>query len=487
MHSHPSGSLSLNSHRIGLYGRGMLTKPLTLDQIAKGAYLFLASDQWDDGMWARSLSLRQDQRWGGQDGTDDRAAPTHGSRSATGRPRKSVTLTYFAASAIHEYTRDRANPCIQTALSAVAGRPYECGAYGSVFPESDTRHSERKVFVPNARHTATAGLLFAAFGSDNARLSEMSAFLASPREGGPWGERSGSRDPDCLSTAYSLAFLDNCRRKPGVGTQAVHDTADIEAAMARGLQWLAADAAARDDLWDLWGREAGEPVYKTATILCVLPSLVELDLALYRRTLAKLKSLQNADGGWPAAPGDRSSMGSTVWVSLALVKSQTQDVDRLVANGIDLIAAELAEPAVSSCLVTADWAALLELAARRGLHPSASEDVQVRRRAKQFVESALRSNSTDHQLLVLGPELQFVREPLRGLLAGTAPPGPRARTLWISRLRLGTVVLLGALSVLSLALKWGPWPFFAPVGAAVLTVLLTVVLQRLLDRRDGRR
>jgi len=210
----------------------MATEETMLYDLFSSVYLLLLVDQYEDGLWGKSIGFIDRSLYSG---------PEEASVSLKRKRAESITVTFFAVDSIRAFTKDPNNQAITRALNCL--QEHRCdGGYGS-FSELITAYPKPvyKILV-SCRHTATALLTYLLFqeGIDEKTLQSTRFLIDHSNKDGGWGISADSTkaDSDCHSTAYVVKLLIKLRKMDVQNLLSTSYASRLDASITKGLDWL---------------------------------------------------------------------------------------------------------------------------------------------------------------------------------------------------------------------------------------------------------
>jgi len=392
----------------------MPVKGNELKNLFECAYLLLLVDQFEDGLWGKSITAEEKALYSSFD---------EGKISEKRKRAESITVTFFAVDAIHTFTRNAQNSAIKRALDCLPS--HECdGGYGS-FAELISAYPEPVYHILiSCRHTATALLTYLLFQSriDREIIQSVQFLIDHSNKDGGWGVSADpeKEDSDCLSTTYITKLLTK------LGKMGIKDflsksyRSKQDSVIANGLSWLEKENKKNDGFWVFGDKRMKVSI--SAAILSAFCELRNYKTKLYQKTLDKIASLQNEDdGGWPLTPEGRSELRSTIWVVTALINSgEDKYVDR-IEKGIGFIASNFSKWSHTRNLNAADWAMLLKLAHYKNFHISYELDDEIQNLANTINNRVFKNGDIEYIRKKLPKRFHLAREPILGVLENYRP------------------------------------------------------------------
>jgi prenyltransferase beta subunit len=434
---------------------------LALDDLAEFAYLYLLVDQWEDGLWGRSISPGQ------KVNVTSRSEVLATQELGRG---ESLSVTFFAVDSLCAYTGDTEHPAILSALDALPKHRMPDGSYGSYAMSSKSAFGARQEVLKSCRHTASALLLYDALDAANPAeyLKSIEFLVGHQKDDGGWGVSADvhEADSDCLSTAFVLQVLSEFEASTASPLYSMSGRARVEATIALGLDWLRQARENGDGFWLYGPRGRERALFYTAIVLASFHKLQELDPALHSKAMLKLLPYQNEDGGWPLRPGGRTELNSTIWMLSALLASNSGGSEERICNCIRFLEQHVSEISYQRYLTDSDWAMLLKAAALRNCTITRERDESLRLSAKRIGCPPFVKKTLLRELSRLGEHKEMLVEPLIAMDASS-------RTTWRR-----------------IALYWARQPrwircLIGTIGTIVLGSVVGWAIVRLLDRLSG--
>lgn len=398
----------------------MVVEGSELKNLFECTYLLLLVDQFDDGLWGKSITTEEKALYGSVD---------EGKSAKKLKRAESITVAFYAVDAIHTFTKNAQNSAIKRALDCLPN--HECdGSYGS-FAELVSAYPEPiyQILV-SCRHTATALLTYLLFQDriDEKVIQSVQFLIDHSNKDGGWGVSADpeKEDSDCLSTAYITKLLTKVEKMGIRDLLSESYRSKLDSASTEGLNWLETENNKNNGFWVFGHERMKLPI--SAAILSAFYELRNYKNELYEKTLDKIASLQDEDdGGWPLAPKGRSELRSTIWVVNALINSdEDKYVDR-IEKGVDFISSNFSKRSYTRDLNAADWATLLKLAHYKNIDISRKSDDKIQNLANAINDRTFKSGDIEFVRKKLPKRFHRAREQILGMLEKYRPDIVRLR------------------------------------------------------------
>jgi hypothetical protein len=340
---------------------------MEIEDLFQGAFVFLLSDQFEDGLWGRSI--KQEEKF-----IKPAGKPTHlyatekealGSEKTTGV--KSITVSFMAANAILGFTRNPKNIALENLLQELPEHKEKentrenYGGYGTKkVSKSDYDKNAKVQIIDTERHTACALrivlLLNKLEKSDNSSLKYLLDRMGS---GGGWPKD----EPTVLTTIYVLGLLSSLKKFNIFDLPA----GELDKLIDHNVEWLGTQLVknqyAYSKMWSFG--DSQRTLRDTAEVLYAFPDLQAYRKPIYDSVLKSLSESQNTnpdDLGWPASPDTRSDLGATIWITYVLAESRNPIYTEKVNDGLKFIANHMVNGSEVEELSSEHWALLVDLA-----------------------------------------------------------------------------------------------------------------------------
>lgn len=391
----------------------MTTKEVELKNLFECAYLLLLVDQYEDGLWGKSIKTEEKALYG----SFDEAKISEKRKRA-----ESITVTFFAVDAIHTFTKNAQNSAVKRALNCLPDHKSD-GSYGS-FMELVSVYPEPKYqILVSCRHTATALLLYLLFQDklDEKIVQSVQFLIDHSNKDEGWGVSADPKkeDSDCLSTCYITKLLTKVEKLGIKDLLTENYNSKLDSGIAEGLNWLEAENNKNNGFWVFGDESMKLPI--SAAILTAFYELKNYKNELYEKTLDRIAALQNEDGGWPLTSKGRSELRSTIWVINALINSDEDGYIGRIEKGIDFIISNFSISSCTGYLNAADWAMLLKLAHYKNIHVSRELDYAIQNLANTINNKTFKSSDIESVLKRLPKQFHISREQIFGILDNYRP------------------------------------------------------------------
>lgn len=392
----------------------MTIKGSELENLLECAYLLLLVDQYEDGLWGKSITTEEKSLYA----SFDEAKISEKLKRA-----ESITVAFFAVDAIRTFTRNAQNSAIERTLNCLPNHKSD-GSYGS-FKELISAYPKPKYHIlVSCRHTATALLTYLLFQDriDQKIVQGVQFLLDHSNKDGGWGISADpeKEDSDCLSTAYITKLLTKVEKMGINDLLSENYQSKLDSAITKGLNWLEVENNRNNGFWVFGDESMKLPI--SAAILVTFYELKDYKKRLYKTTLQKIASFQDEDdGGWPLSLEGRSELRSAIWVTNALINSNEEKYIAQVEKGIDFI---LSNFSIQSCIRTlnaADWSMLLKLAHHKKIYLSRELDDAVQNLAEAINNKTLKNGDIESVWKKLSKQLHIIREQVFAVVESYRP------------------------------------------------------------------
>lgn len=343
-----------------------------LKEVFESAYLFLLIDQYEDGLWGKSITPELKKQYTGRE-----------------EENKSITVTFYAVDAIYLFTQNREHPAIKSVFRILPTRRDVDGSYGSFISTLSKYPVLKYKISKNCRHTATALLTYLLLEEENENMIESIKFLIDhqKRDGG-WGNDPDLKvkDQDPITTAHVTRLLILLKEKKMNEFLPRDYLLKLDEAINKGLEWLEQNNRENNGFWYFPSPEGQKEILFSAYILSIFPELKIYRKELYETTLERIVSAQDRkSGGWPPSLGEKPDVRTTVWVVNSLISEKDKYAER-IEKGLDFIIKNISNPFYTENLIAADWAFLLKVAEYKNIRISQKLDNEIQALARNIKE-----------------------------------------------------------------------------------------------------
>lgn len=384
----------------------MATEESELKNLFECAYLLLLIDQYEDGLWGKSITAKTKELY-----------------SSVREGQKSITATLFAVDAIFTFTKNPKNPAIERALNCLSDHRDDGGSYGSFGELISAYPIPKYQIMTSCRHTATAVLMYLLFKDkvDEKIVESVNFSIDHANKDGGWGITADpdKEDSDCLTTAHVLGLLTTVEKMGIKDILPENYTSKLDDAIANGLKWLKKNNEQNGGFWVFY--EEGLKLQYSAVVLSIFYKLKIYEKELHEETLDRISSLQNDDGGWPLSLEGRSELNSTIWVVNALVNSDSDEYRDQIDKGIDFITLNSSKWSYTKNLTAADWAMLLKLSDYKNICIPYESDDEVRNLANTVNNEVFKGGNINFVRKKLPIQFHILKEPILEILENYRP------------------------------------------------------------------
>ncbi len=384
-----------------------------LENLFECAYFFLLVDQYEDGLWGKSITTEDREKFSGHKEVQ---------ASKERKRAESITVTFFAVDAIYTFTKNPKNPAIERALNSLSNHKGN-GGYGSFKGLISAYPIPKSQIMISCRHTTTALLTYLLFqDSVDEKISESVKFLINhTNKDGGWGVTVdlNKSDSDCLTTAYVVKLLTNVEKMGIKDILKKRYSPKLDKAITSGLGWLERDNKENGGFWFFQSKDM--KVQYSAVILATFHELTNYKKELHERTLHRIASLQKDSGGWPMSLEGRAELNSTIWAVSALINSDGDAYTKQIEQGIGFITGNISKWSYAKTLNTADWAALLKLADYEKTYISHELDSEIQELTATLNEKVSRDEDVKFVRKKLPARFRLLREPILGGIENRHP------------------------------------------------------------------
>lgn len=431
----------------------MINEKCSLKNLFECAYLLLLIDQYEDGLWGKSITTEKKKLY-----SSFEEVQISEKRKRT----ESITVTFFVVDAIYTFTQNLKSPAIELALHCLP-KHKDDGGYGSFGELISAYPISKYQIMTSCRHTATALLMYLLF-QDNVdkKITKSVKFLIGhANKDGGWGVTADpeKEDSDCLTTAHMLALFTTAEKMGIKDILPENYSSKLDHAITDGLKWLKKNNEQNDGFWVFY--DESMKLQYTAVVLTTFCELKNHDKELYEKIIDKMTSLQKEDGGWPLCVDGRSELSSTIWIVNALVSSNRGKYTDRIESGIDFIIRNISKWSYTKNLTAADWAMLLKLSDYKNIHIPYELDDEIQNLANAINNKAFKSGNVNFVRKKLPMQYHTLKEPILGILENYCPDIIHRNIIekWLDRTPSWQKWLITAIITL-IGLILGILPFF---------------------------
>lgn len=390
-------------------GAGRILVGKYLKTIFECAYLFLLVDQYEDGLWGKSITPKKKILFSSYEEVQI---------AEKRRQAKSISVTFFAVDGLYSFTKNLENPAIQRALNCFPNHK-DNGSYGSFGELISAYPIPKYQIMTSCRHTATALLTYLLFQDriDEDIIESVKFLIDHINKDGGWGVTADLEniDSDCLTTSYTVKLLTTIEKMGIKNFLPEIYLAKIDEVIASGLDWLRKNNEQNGGFWGFFN--GGMKIQYSAVVLSTFPELKNYEKKLYEETLNLITSLQRENGGWTLSLREgRSELSSTIWVVSALVNSNRGKYTSVIESGIDFITKNISKWSYSKDLTAADWSILLKLAKYKNIYISHELDYEIQNLANIINKKVFDNADINFFQKKLSTRFQLVQEPILSIL-----------------------------------------------------------------------